>query len=53
MNTSSGRTVPTEQLFEFAAGVGELALAVSEPGFSYATRFMRLSEFIEQWVSHH
>jgi hypothetical protein len=45
--------VPTEQLFEFAAGVGELALAVSEPGFSYAARFMRLSEFIEQWVSHH
>ena len=52
MSTSSDRTVPTEQLFEFATGVGELALAVSEPGFSYAARFIRLSEFIEQWISH-
>jgi hypothetical protein len=52
VSTSSDRTVPTEELFEFAAGVSELALAVSEPDFSYAARFIRLSEFIKQWVSH-
>ena len=44
--------MPTEQLLEFATGVGELALAVSEPDFSYAARLIRLSEFIKQWVSH-
>lgn len=45
--TSSGRTIPTEQLFEFAAGVDELALAVGQPGFGQAARLMRLGKFVQ------
>ena len=39
--------MPTAQLFEIAAGVGELALTVGQPGFGQAARLMRLSEFVE------
>jgi len=46
-DTSSGRTIPTEQLFEFAAGVDELALAVGQPGFGQAARLMRLGKFVQ------
>ena len=45
-------TAPTVQLFEFAAGVGELALAVGQPGFGQAARLMRLSEFLKQFACH-
>ena len=46
-DTSSGRTIPTEQLFEFAAGVDELALAVGQPGFGPTARLMRLGKFVQ------